>query len=80
MNVAERLDLALDHLDRVQSFHGRIDARVAVLFAIDVGMAAITVTNLPPSVLRTCLAIPAFAALGTVRRNALPIPYLVSIS
>ena len=66
MSVADRLGLALDHLDRVQSFHGRIDARVAVLFALDVGMAAITVTNLPKSVLQTCLAIPAIWALACI--------------
>ena len=66
MSVPGRLDLALDHLDRVQSFHGRIDARVAVVFALDVGMAAITVTNLPKSVLHTCLAIPAIVALGCI--------------
>jgi len=63
MSVPDRLDLALDHLDRIQSFHSRIDARVAVLFALDVGMAAITVTNLPKSVLHTSLAISAILAL-----------------
>lgn len=66
MNVADRLHFALDHLDRVQSFHGRIDARVAFLFALDVGMAAITVTNLSKSVLHTCLAIPAIGALACI--------------
>src|SRR5690242_15269129 len=66
MSVADRLGFALDHLDRVQSFHGRIDARVAVLFALDVGMAAITVTNLPKSVVHTCLMIPAIGALACI--------------
>lgn len=64
MTKLERLNFALIHLDRTQAFHGRIEARVAVLLALNVAMASVTVTNLPSKVLHTCVAIPGIASLA----------------
>lgn len=64
MTPFEKLTFALGHLDRVQSFHSRIDVRVAALFALNVAMAGMTVTNLPTSALGTCVAIPGYLALA----------------
>lgn len=64
MTPTERLGIVLTHLDRTQAFHGRVEGRVAVLLALNVAMATITVTNLPKSVLLTCMALPGFLSLA----------------
>ena len=45
-------------LDRIQSFHPRIDSKVSALFAITTGQVAIAIVNLRPDDLQLWIGIP----------------------
>lgn len=77
MTKEERLAFALAQLDRMQSFHGRIETRAAGLLTLNLAMAGVVALNLSTAILKThwiCVAGAALILIGAA------LAFLIAVS
>lgn len=48
MDIQHLIDAAKDQLNRTLSFFTRVDSKASVLFAVNTGMLAVMIANIPP--------------------------------
>lgn len=79
MQTKEQLEIVLNQIDRVQSFHSRIDGRASLLLAINLAMATVLTINFKTDYFCKVISLPAIVC-GILLLISFAYLFLVSYS